>query len=80
MLFVRYIFAAETVWLDLRNPASPIRAVKISNSGLSHQTSDLTMASIRESAGKAPNIVFEIISELAGLVAANVRKEWGARV
>ncbi|KAF8183179.1 hypothetical protein BJ912DRAFT_557726 [Pholiota molesta] len=79
-LFVRHIFSAASVWLDLRNPACPIRANTISDSGSALPISDLTMASVRESAGEAPEVAFEITSESARQAAADVRKEWGARI
>jgi hypothetical protein len=74
--FVRHIFSAESAWLDLRHPACPIYAVTISNWGKFHGIRDLTMSRIREDAGKAPEVAFEITSEWAGQVAADARKGW----
>jgi hypothetical protein len=76
-LFVRSIFSADNIWLDLHNDACPIRAITIRRTDSSHRISDLTMSSILENARKAQKVVLEFTSESAEQVAADVRMAWG---
>lgn len=78
-LFVRDIFSSDSVWLDLQNPACPVRTVTISNNGVFHRISELTMGGIRESAAEVLGVMLEV-AESVELVAADVQKEWGLRI
>ncbi|KAF8171518.1 hypothetical protein BJ912DRAFT_995466 [Pholiota molesta] len=55
-LFVRHIFSAASIWLDLQNPACPIRAITINDKDFARPISEPTMASVRESAGKMSEV------------------------
>lgn len=50
----------DTLWLDLRNHACPIRAMTISNTAAAPCISALAMARIQEITAGAPWVVFEI--------------------
>lgn len=84
---LRDILFSEYDWLDLRNPACPIRAVTIVDNAPMSEGSDwdreadggiidFIMSNIQKHAEKTPNIVFQLASESAGDIIANARKEW----
>ncbi|KAF8189054.1 hypothetical protein BJ912DRAFT_1042419 [Pholiota molesta] len=79
-LFVGHVFGAECAWLDLRNPACPVRVVKISNGApFFSRTGDAAMARVRASAAGAPGVVLELSAGLVGPAAEGVGREWGRR-
>ncbi|KAF8180587.1 hypothetical protein BJ912DRAFT_1062363 [Pholiota molesta] len=66
-LFVSHVFGAECAWLDLRNPACPVRVVEISNGApFFHRTGEAAMARVRASAAGAPGVVLELSAGLVG--------------
>ncbi|KAF8175327.1 hypothetical protein BJ912DRAFT_988849 [Pholiota molesta] len=74
-LFVRM---AGTAWLDLPNPACPIRSVAICGYEISNHVRDFILLCIQKYAKRVPNVIFHITSDDAARVAEDVRNEWGA--
>lgn len=82
--FVRNAFFSDSNWLDLKNPASPLRTITIIDKMPSEPQFDsirnFTMSSIQKYAKKAPNVGFEITSESPIWIAAKEWNEWGSNV
>ncbi|KAF8175332.1 hypothetical protein BJ912DRAFT_988864 [Pholiota molesta] len=76
-LFVCNLFIDDCGWLDLRNPACPVRALMVNDA----QIRDFMMSSIQEIVDDAPKVDIHSFDQWwADGVACDVRDRWGARI
>lgn len=80
--FVRNIFFCDNSWLDLPNSACPIRTVSIMDDDqpVGVNTEAFTMSCIQKQAEKAPNIVFQLVSQTAGHDIVDAWNNWGVGI
>ncbi|KAF8171527.1 hypothetical protein BJ912DRAFT_995497 [Pholiota molesta] len=79
-LFVHSVVSPGTAWLDLPNPACPIRSVAICGYEILDHVRDFILVCIQKYAERVPNVVFHITSDDARRVAEDVRNGWGSRI
>jgi hypothetical protein len=73
--FVSNILSPKNKWLDLQNPSCPIRTFAIRSSG---HIADLTVSKTRKNSHKMREVVFQVTSDSASLIAGITQTEWGA--
>jgi hypothetical protein len=81
--FVRNVCGAGSGWLDLQNPACPIRSIAICDTAKARRPDpprrDFTLSTMQRDGGRVSEVVFEISAEFAERFGEGMRREWDSR-